>query len=143
MVEMWTFKGYVDDTDTNVFDAWYEDLPTKAQAKLDWILKLFEPRPNNEWISKYFKKLKGYENLYEVRFEIQGIVYRPLGSFAPFRKDFTFTIGTTKKRKDVLIPIDAENIALRRLDLILQNPNERARECEFETEKAEISKETH
>ncbi len=131
-MNLWTFKGYLDEGGVNVIDEWYRELPKKAQAKLDWIIKLFEPRPNNEWIAKYFKKMQGYDNLFEVRFDIQGVVYRPLGSFAPSRGDFTFTIGTTKKRKDVLIPKEAETIALKRLDIISIYP-ERAKECEFET----------
>ena len=130
-MNLWTFKGFIDESGVNVIDEWYKELPKKAQTKMDWILDLFAPRPNNLWIAKYFKKVRSYDNLFEVRFEIQDIVYRPLGSFAPLRGDFTFTIGTTKKRNDVLIPKDAENIALKQLDIISNN-TERAKECEFE-----------
>lgn len=132
-MDLWTFKGFVDEGGSNIIDNWYKDeLATKAQIKLDWIIELFKSRPHNQWIAKYFKKLRGYDNLYEIRFKDgkDNIVYRPLGSFTPFKGDFTFTIGTTKKRKDILIPKDAEIIALKRLDIILNNP-ERAKECEF------------
>jgi Phage derived protein Gp49-like (DUF891) len=131
-MNLWVFKGYIDENGTNVFDEWYSELPAKAQAKLDWIIDLFLPRKHNEWIAKFFKKMHGYDNLFEVRFESQDIVYRPLGSFAPKRGDFTFLIGATKKRNDVLIPKDAEEIALKRLDIILNDP-ERAKDCEFTT----------
>ena len=125
---LWTFKGFVDDRDFNVMDEWYKELPEPAKAKLDWILEFLKTRPQNEWIAKYFKKLD--ERIYEIRFEVKNIAYRPLGSFAPMQNDFTFLIGVTKKN-NILNPKGAVKTAFKRLKFIDINQS-KARECEFD-----------
>jgi hypothetical protein len=67
---------------------------------------------------------------------------QPLGAFGPGRREYTILIGTTKKDKKILDPKEAPNIALRRLDIIREDPK-RASECEFETTTTEISQEVN
>lgn len=125
---MWTFKGFIDENGNNVFDAWYSsELSIGAQVKVDWLLgELFPTRPFIQWGAKYVKKLTN--NIYEVRFEINRICYRPLGGFIPFRNDFTFLIGVVK---DTTIPQTTIDIAEKRFDIVSKNP-ERAKECLLE-----------
>jgi hypothetical protein len=131
MVFSWTFNGFEDDQGRNVMDDWYDSLPPVAQNKLDWILGIFETRSNAEWGgTKFFKPYTGYKDVWEFRWEIGDTWYRPLGVFGPDRQVFTFLIGTTKKRKGVLIPKNAAEIALKRWDIIKNNPA-RSKECEF------------
>lgn len=126
-MDLWTFKGFVDENGVNVFDEWYKELPKQAQAKIDWLLtELFPSRTFIEWGAKHIKKLEG--DIYEVRFEIDKIAYRPLGAFAPNKNDFTFLVGVIKKTK---IPKSVVDIALKRLDIINQNPA-KAKDCELE-----------
>lgn len=122
---LWTFKGYIDENGENVFDEWYKEIPPNAQAKVDWIIEMFQVRQLCDWRAKYIKKLT--DDIYEIRFEINKICYRPLGAFVPNKNDFTFLIGVIKKTK---IPQSVMDIAENRLDII-KNNSERAKECEF------------
>jgi hypothetical protein len=111
-------------------NAWYEnELTVKAQARLDKILEHFRDSPHTSWGSNYFEQLKGYEGIYEVRFTVNNIVYRPLGCFAPFSGDFTLLIGA-KEQGDTFVPKTAPEIAEKRRDIIIENPL-RAYECSF------------
>jgi hypothetical protein len=125
-MDLWTFKGFVDDNGLNVFDEWYKELPPAAQTKVDWLVEMFKVRKFADWRAKYIKILE--DDIYEVRFEINRICYRPLGAFAPNQKDFTFLIGVIKKNK---IPESTMDVAAKRLDIIRNNP-ERAKKCELE-----------
>ncbi len=126
-MDLWTFKGYIDENGVNVFDEWYKELPIAAQVKVDWLIgELFSTRKFIDWGANHIKKLT--DDIYEVRFKINKICYRPLGGFAPNKNDFTFVIGVIKKTK---IPQGVIDIAEKRLDIIRNNP-ERAKECEFE-----------
>lgn len=127
-MNLWTFKGYVNENGVNVFDEWYKELPPAAQAKVDWLIdELFPTRQFIDWGAKYIKKIT--DDIYEVRFEINRICYRPLGAFAPNKNDFTFLIGVIKKTK---IPQSTIDIAEKRLSTIKNNPV-RAKKCELET----------
>jgi hypothetical protein len=139
MIVLWTFKGYVNERGHNVIDEWYDSLPLGAQNKLDWIIKMIEVRHRADWKAKFFKPYKGSKDIYEFRFEINKIAYRPLGAFGPGKGEYTLLVGA-KKVNNILDPKDAPNIALRRLDTIRDSPK-RAKECEFEDEETEISSE--
>jgi hypothetical protein len=130
MLNKWTFKGFIDDKGINIMDDWYKnEMSTKAQARLDKILEHFRDSPLSGWRGKYFEQLKGVEGIYEIRFIVQNIQYRPLGCFAPTQGDFTFLIGA-KEQGDAFVPKLAPELAEKRREIILQNPS-RAYECTF------------
>lgn len=129
-MSLWTFKCFLDESEQDVMDEWYEDeLTVKAQARFDKILEHFRDSPLQSWGGNYFKQLEGCEGIYEVRFTVNNIVHRPLGCFAPFQSDFTFLIGA-REQGDRFVPKTAPEIAQKRRDILL-NDYSRAYECSF------------
>jgi phage-related protein len=55
------------------------ELPAKDRAKIGWVLNWVEKTPMVH--DKFLKKLKGTENLWEVRVDWAGNTYRILGFF--------------------------------------------------------------
>lgn len=112
-----------------MFDPWYRSLSDKGQAKLDVIVEHFRDKPQNKWGGNYFFPLTGYSGIFEVKFRVANVVYRPLGCFGPDRMDFTFLIGANEQG-DEFVPQAAPNIAVDRMR-ILKADRRRARECDF------------
>lgn len=130
MIPLWTFKGYLDERGVNVIDTWYEnELPVAAQARFDKILEHFRDSPLTSWGGNHFFPLTGHKGIYEVRFIVQNILYRPLGCFAPLKADFTFLIGAYEQG-DAFVPKRAPDIAEQRRDIIIKD-SKRAYECSF------------
>jgi Phage derived protein Gp49-like (DUF891) len=128
-MKLWTFKSYLDANGCDVMTEWYDELPPKAQARFDKILEHFRDSVLTDWGSNYFKQLHGSEGIYEVRFTVNNIVYRPLGCFAPFQGEFTFLIGA-KEQGDEFIPRTALDTAKKRRTNLLKDLW-RANECSF------------
>lgn len=128
-ISMWTFKCYITENGRDVIAEWYEGLPIKAQAKFDWCISSFRDLPQHLWSKEHFEPLKGFEGIFELRFTINNIVYRPLGCFAPHRHDFTLLIGA-REHGDRFEPKNAPKTALERRLIILES-EERACECDF------------
>lgn len=110
-------------------DAWYDDLPVKAQARLDKILEHFRDSPHTAWGSTYFFPLTGLDGIFEIRFTVNNIQYRPLGCFGPAKNEFTFLIGA-KEIGDAFVPNKAPDIAMGRRKEILVDPK-KTNECNF------------
>lgn len=126
----WVFKCYRDENGNDLMNDWYKkELTVQARARFDKILEHFRDLPNTSWGSNYFKQLRGYDGIYEIRFTVNNIVYRPLGCFDPFKGDFTFLIGA-REQGDEFIPRKAPEIAEKRRDIIIKDPK-RAYECSF------------
>ena len=77
-------------------------------------------QPREAWIPPLVKPLTGYPGIYEIRFRIRKVVYRPLGFFGPGPNEFTFLIPATE-RDSKLCPLDAGQIALDRKNATLCN----------------------
>ena len=130
MIPLWIFKGYLNDRGENVIDAWYEhDLPIKAKARFDKILEHFRDSPRTAWGGTYFFPLTGYDGIFEVKFTVQNIQYRPLGCFGPGKAEFTFLIGA-REIGNAFDPKNAPGIAAKRREEISKYPN-KANECSF------------
>ena len=126
---LWTFKCFLSQSGRDLIDDWYTGLPVKAQAKFDSLIEHFRDNPHHRWGSNYFKSLVGYEGIFEIRFQILNVVYRPLGYFGPHRNDFTFLIGA-REQGDDWVPANAPAIAVQRRAIITMDEN-RAHECDF------------
>jgi hypothetical protein len=123
------FKCFLSERGDDLIDEWYEEIGPKAQAKLDAILEHFRDTPNHMWGKKHFKQLVGYDGIYEIRFSVNNVVYRPLGFFGPERNEFTFLIGA-REQGDEFIPRGAPNIAEQRKSIVLKERG-RCHECDF------------
>ena len=126
---MWTFKCFVSENDRDLIDEWYAELPPKAQAKFDSLLEHFRDNPHHRWGGNYFQPLVGYESIFEIRFRVLNVLYRPLGCFGPRQRDFTFLVGA-REQGDRFVPADAPTRAVERRGIIQAN-EDRAHECDF------------
>jgi hypothetical protein len=127
---LWLFKSYLDENGADVIANWYAtELNVKEQARFDKLLEHFRDNEQTEWGGNYFKPLSGYDGIFEIRFEVQNILWRPLGFFGPNRSEFTILVGAREKG-DAFIPKSAPNTALKRRDIVLKD-NSRSYECSF------------
>jgi hypothetical protein len=72
------------------------------------------------WIKKYAEKLKGYEDIYEIKITYQNIQYRPLGCFGPGAGEFTLLIPAIERGSD-FEPRQAPKTAQTRCKLVHQD----------------------
>ncbi len=63
----------------NYFLDFYEDQTEKVQAKIEWTLNLIKITPMVS--EKFFKYMKGYKGLYEVRVEVGNDIFRIFSFF--------------------------------------------------------------
>ena len=92
----WTIQVYQDERGNCDFLAWRDALPPNAKARMDNIIEFLEV--TKVWSgTSYIKQLKGYNRIYEIRFIVSNIQYRPLGCYGPTRKTFVFLIGATEQ----------------------------------------------
>jgi hypothetical protein len=88
----WTFRVFKD-AGVNVIEEWLTSLPAGIEERVRVLL--IHMANEQTWGGHYFKKLTGYDNLYEIR--ITGKVqYRLLGCYGPGRRVFSLLLGTTK-----------------------------------------------
>lgn len=119
----WTFRTYVDPNGAEAVAEWYEAQSPKVQAAFDRRLAFLQQRRPDEWRDPLSKQLHGAcDGLVEIRFKAERVQHRPLGFFGPGRWEFTVLFFATEKggRFD---PRDACEIALRRRDAVVSDPN--------------------
>jgi phage-related protein len=85
------YKGY--------FLDFYNKQSDKAQAKIEWTLNLL--RVTKKIPEKYFKYLKGYKGLYEVRVEVGNNIYR---IFSFFDRGNLVILGNAYQKKTSKTP---------------------------------------
>jgi hypothetical protein len=124
-MRIWTLKGFVTEAGRDDVLDWYLTLPVTARAKFKTTMQNLVDQPRSMWSPPIVKPLTGYPGIYEIRFRIRRVVYRPLGFFGPGPNEFTFLFPATERGND-FNPPNADEIALKRKNLILSN-TERAR----------------
>lgn len=62
--------------------------------------------PRRSWVAPEAKKLRGFKEIYEIRFLADKHQFRPLGFFGPEVNEFTILIWASKKEK-IYEPADA------------------------------------
>src|SRR3989442_15894548 len=82
---LWTFNCFLSERGRDLIDEWYGTLPDKAQARLDILIEHFRDNPHYKWGANWFKPLVGYDGIFEIRFQVENVLYRPLGYFGPAR----------------------------------------------------------
>ena len=89
----------------------YSGSSSGPQADIDrlssWATEQFVARirylaetAKHDWNRPQAAKLKGYDDLYEIRFKANDVQVRPLGTFGPGPLDFTIVLWATKKGDD-------------------------------------------
>lgn len=113
---MFIAKAYALNDGGDVVTCWLAENQRrhKVIARLDAYMIHLLQQPREGWTRPQFDTLR--DGVGEVRFKVQGILYRPIGFFGPNRNDFTFLFFATK-RKD-FEPLDAIDIAVARKEHI-------------------------
>jgi hypothetical protein len=126
---VWIFKGFLSESGRDLFQEWYEQLPERAQAKFDTILEYLRDTPHTQWSTTVVLPLSEAEGIFEIRFKIRNVLYRPLGCFGPSRGEFTLLVPA-REHGNRFEPNNAITLAEARRTLVLKDKG-RARECDF------------
>jgi len=94
-------------------------MPPKAKARMDQIIKYMEV--TKDWKNtRYIEPLKGYGRIYEIKFIVNNIQYRPLGCYGPGERSFTLLTGAMEKG-DRFSPKNAPWIAVKRRQMVIKD----------------------
>jgi hypothetical protein len=126
---LWTFKCFLSEQRRDLIDEWYQELPPAAQAKFDTLLEHLRDTPHAQWNSDIVCRLTDSDGIYEIRFKIRNVLYRPLGFFGPNRHEFTLLVPA-REQGNRFVPRNAISLAEDRKRIVLQD-KERAHECGF------------
>jgi hypothetical protein len=117
-MRLWTIKGYIGQSGRDEVLDWYLHIPASARAKFKSIMQHLVDQPREFWSPPIVVPYKGYEGIYEIRFRIRNVLYRPLGFFGPEGNEFTFLIPAIEQG-DRIKPITAPETALTRRNIIM------------------------
>ena len=123
-----TFKDRLDQHGENAIRPWLDGLPEKVRLKIDWILKNVAVADS---LYPYFKKIAGYDGLFEMVVKINKIQYRPLGGYGPNAGEFTLVLGAIE-HNDNLRPPNAFATAAAHVASVKDNT---CRVCDHDYEK--------
>jgi len=118
----WTVKGYAVRGGESVIDEWARSVPPKVLAKFDSRLAFLVSRTIREWDYEYAHQRKGTGGVFEIKFEMGNIAYRPLFCQGPSAEDLTVLIFA-EEHNDKLKPISADDTAEARMKEVLENPS--------------------
>ena len=92
-----TFKDFVDNRGRNLIHEWLNDeVPKKAKAKIN--NRLLHLEAIKDFRRPDVAPLKGEcDGLYEVRVQLSGVQYRPIGKYGPESAEFTLLVGATER----------------------------------------------
>lgn len=87
---------YVDDSDTNRFKKWLDDIGPGPTATINARLTNLADEPLTQWgQKKYAEKLSGQDDLWAIRVQVGKVRYRPIGIMGPDQNTFTLLAGAT------------------------------------------------
>ena len=114
MPVIWDFRCYVTARGVDEVRAWFDLQPMRVRMKFSSRLRILAQQQPAEWRPPLFRWLRSPEckGVGEVRFEVGGVQYRPLG-FSSGGNVFTVALCATE-RGDQLVPREACAIVLRR-----------------------------
>lgn len=105
MSKLWGIKFYITENGINHAEDWLSKQRDKMQNKADFIIRYLEITAL-PWPSAYYEKLKGYEDLHELRIQCGGNPYRLFGCFGK-HNDFIVFNGAEEKGKKKYNPPNA------------------------------------
>lgn len=114
----WTIKTFITERGISVIQKWLDGLPKTAQADIDERIRFLSV--TGFWYRPYAAKLKGYDEIWEIRIRSGKVQYRPLGCFGPGEKVFSLLFGAIEKGSR-FEPKDAPKTAEIRKLLIYEN----------------------
>jgi len=95
MPVLWKIRCYRSTRGVDEVRKWYDGIPTRAQVKFRGRVSFLAQTPRSGWKREPFDLLTGYD-LGEIRFNVGGVEYRPLGFFSP-GMTFTIAVGATER----------------------------------------------
>ena len=111
MNKYWSIKLYTTENQNYSVEDWIWKQNEGVQNKIDYVIRYLEiTKP--PWPSKFYEKLKGYDDLHEIKVQGRGDPYRLLGYFGPKDKEFTVFLGAKEKGKKSYEPPNAMALAL-------------------------------
>jgi phage-related protein len=113
----WIFKTYCSPTGRNDVQVDIDGVDEEVREHFLTRLRYLANTPQIDWHEPQAKKLKGVENVYEIRFKAGNLQYRPLGYFGPREGEFTILVWAYKKQS-VYTPAEAINTAGKRRKLL-------------------------
>jgi hypothetical protein len=126
---LWIFKCFLSEHGRDVIDEWYRGLSPRAQRKFDTILEYLRDTPHTQWSPHLVFPLADSDGIYEIRFKVRNVLYRPLEFFGPDRGEFTLLIPAREQGND-FVPRNAKALAEERKHIVLMD-RRRAHECDF------------
>lgn len=98
----WTFKDLLNDAGENVIRVWLNEQNLKARLKINELLRNLSVTPLLR--PPLVKKIKGHEDVFELRVNQGGVQYRPLGGYGPEHRDFTLVLGAIEHNDNIRPP---------------------------------------
>lgn len=119
----WTFLDFVDEAGTNAIAEWASALSAKARAKFHTRIEDMEVLKRGQW-GKRARPLAGdqWPGVFEMRFEVGGVQYRPLFCFGPARGEVTILMGA-EERGGTIEPRSAPQLCQERKTRIQEDRN--------------------
>ena len=106
----------------NFIADWMETIGVRPKAKINGILKNLSETPPEEWHkTKAAEKLKGQDDLWEIKAFASNVQWRPIGVFGPGQGTFTILAGA-KEIGRKLLPLTVLKIAQRRKANLQNDP---------------------
>jgi hypothetical protein len=128
IMPLWVFYCFLSEHSRDVMDVWYNDQAVGVQARFRTILQHLRDTPRSQWNPHLVCPItmELYRGLYEIRFQVRNVLYRPLGFFGPGRGHFTLLMPA-REQGNQFIPRNALETARERMRIVM---SDRGRICE-------------
>ncbi len=118
----WVFKSFVTSRNQSVVEDWYGSQVPDVRAAFDISLRYLSKQPPSNWVRPYVGTLKRQcAGLWEIRFTVEKVRYRPIGFFGPVRMEFTIVAFATEKGGS-FVPAGICESALKRKEEVISDP---------------------
>ena len=107
----WRFLDYHSESGTNLIQEWYAR-QDEREADFDVILNVLSATQNWNGRKDCRPLKRSHAGLWEIRFTVNKIRYRPVGFFGPGSGEFTLLLGCSKRIRGNYTPSNAFDLAL-------------------------------
>jgi hypothetical protein len=95
--KQWQFKVFGTSSSVSSVQKQIDNQSAAVTQSFKTRIRYLTNTPRNAWVSPEAKRLKGFKDIYEIRFFSDRQQFRPLGFFCPNCDDFTILIWAAKK----------------------------------------------